>query len=343
MTASAHSTNQSYIYFFVTETTLEGTFETEFKTLGAELDIDADGNGTVTEEEIRREQALVYAYLADNLRLADGTERLSIQPGEIDVLRKNGLRFAKLGFEVTGFEATPEALTTTFTGMWDTFGAEHEMLVLIGSNTRTGLEGNSTAIGTWFTVNDFIHEISLTGMPPLTLLGEMVEQGVLHIWLGIDHVLFLCALLIPAVMVAVAGRWQATEGLRDPLLTMIKLVTAFTIAHSITLTIAAFGFLQLPERVVEAVIAVSIAFVALSILIPRLHKHTLWVVIVFGLFHGFGYAFVLEPLVLEPNQVPLILLGFNLGVEIGQIAIIFVVFPVLFLLRTTAFYDWVFM
>ncbi|MEM1375073.1 MAG: HupE/UreJ family protein [Pseudomonadota bacterium] len=341
--ASAHSTNQSYIYYFVTETTLGGSFETEFKTLGAELDIDADGDGTITEEEIRAEKALIDAYLVDNIRLADGLESLTIRPGDIDVLRKNGLRFAKIAFEVSGFETTPETVRTTFTGMWNTFGTDHEMLVLIATNTRTGLEGNNTAIGTWFTANDFSHEISLNGMPTFTLLGEMIEQGVLHIWLSFDHVLFMIALLIPAVMVVAAGRWEATEGLGGPFLTVLKLVTIFTIAHSVTLTVAAYGYLRLPERVVEAMIAVSIAYVALSILIPRLHRHLVWVIVFFGLFHGMGYAISLEPVIIEPNQILMTLLGFNLGIEIGQIAIILVVFPVLYLLRTTQFYDWVVM
>lgn len=340
LSAAAHSPDQSYIYLDVTDTTLTGRYEAGFKDLDAVLGIDADEDGTVTEEEMRAADAAITAYLVDNLLMEAGGTDLIITPTETTYATKNGIDYAKVFFEVTGFETTPERINTTFSGMWETFGDEHEVFGLIGSNTRTGLEENEANINVIFSPETQTQDVSLSPLPWTELLWYMVVQGVWHIWLGFDHVLFLCTLLIPAVMVVVNNRWEASETLHQPLWTVLKMVTAFTLAHSITLSIAALGLISLPAWLVESIIALSIAYVALTILIPRLHKNMFWVVVIFGLFHGFGFAFVLEPINIEPNQKLLTLAGFNIGVELGQIAIVLAVFPVLYLLRNSMFYNW---
>ncbi len=108
--------------------------------------------------------------------------------------------------------------------------------------------------------------------------------------------LFLCALLLPSVMVLSAGRWIPVETFRESLIYVVKVVTLFTVAHTITLSLASLGFITLPERVVEGIIALSIAVVALNILHPFLHGKVWIIVFFFGLFHGLGFANVLAPL-----------------------------------------------
>jgi hypothetical protein len=126
---------------------------------------------------------------------------------------------------------------------------------------------------------------------------------------------------------------------RPALLNVVAIVTCFTIAHSITLSLAALHVVRLPERPVEAIIAASIAAAALYNLYPRVAVREWMIAFVFGLFHGFGFANVLTDLDLERRYLALSLLGFNLGVEAGQIAIICLIFPALFLLRTRPAYT----
>jgi hydrogenase/urease accessory protein HupE len=136
-----------------------------------------------------------------------------------------------------------------------------------------------------------------------------LKLGVEHILLGVDHLLFVLALLL------------ITEGKRRLLLT----VTAFTAAHSITLALAALGLVRVPQAPVEAVIALSIVFVAAEIVhhrrgIPSLTARAPWIVaFVFGLLHGFGFAGALAEIGLPQGQIPLALLLFNVGVEGGQL------------------------
>ncbi len=153
--------------------------------------------------------------------------------------------------------------------------------------------------------------------------------GVEHILLGIDHLLFVLALLL-----ITRGTWR-----------LIKTVTAFTVAHSVTLALAALGVVHVPQAPVEAIIALSIVFVAAEILRARRGVHGItarapWVVaFVFGLLHGFGFAGALSETGLPANHIPLALLLFNLGVEAGQLLFIAAVLGLLALGQRAAMWS----
>ncbi|MXU64190.1 HupE/UreJ family protein [Rhodobacteraceae bacterium KN286] len=158
-------------------------------------------------------------------------------------------------------------------------------------------------------------------------LGQVVQTylylGIDHILVGIDHLLFVLALVL-----LVPGRWA-----------LLKTVTAFTLAHSITLSLATLGFLTLPGPPVEAVIALSITFLATELLRLRRGEQVLsarkpWLVaFTFGLLHGLGFAGALAETGLPPSDIPAALLMFNIGVELGQILFIAVVLAVIWLVR----------
>lgn len=145
-----------------------------------------------------------------------------------------------------------------------------------------------------------------------SVAGEYLKLGVEHILLGIDHLLFVLALLL-----ITRGRWR-----------LVKTVTAFTVAHSITLALAALGFVHVPQAPVEAVIALSIVFVAAEILRAQAGHEGIaarapWVIaFTFGLLHGFGFAGALAEVGLPEGHIPLALLFFNVGVEVGQLLFI---------------------
>ena len=164
------------------------------------------------------------------------------------------------------------------------------------------------------------------------------REGVWHIWIGYDHILFLLSLLLPAVLLRAARHWLPVARFRDAFWDVFKIVTSFTVAHSITLSLAALGVISLPSRLVESAIAASVVLAALNNLLPVVSGRRWVVAFAFGLIHGFGFASVLAELGLPRDALVLALVGFNLGVEAGQLAIVAVFLPVIFWLRNTALY-----
>jgi hypothetical protein len=172
----------------------------------------------------------------------------------------------------------------------------------------------------------------------LETLRQYIWEGVWHIWIGFDHILFLVALLLPAVLVRGPGGWGPAPSLKLATIEVLKVVTAFTVAHSITLSLAALGVISLPSRLVESVIAASVVLAALNNLRATIDKRRWVMAFVFGLVHGFGFASVLADLGLPSDALLLALVGFNVGVELGQLAIVAAFLPIAFVLRATSFY-----
>jgi hypothetical protein len=167
---------------------------------------------------------------------------------------------------------------------------------------------------------------------------DYLHTGVEHIWHGYDHILFLLSLLLPAVLVRRDQQWRAQAALRPAFLEVCKVVTAFTLAHSITLSLATLDIVRLPARVSESAIALSIVLAALNNVVPVVQARRWTVAFAFGLLHGFGFANVLTDLGLPPGTLALALVGFNLGVEAGQLAIVGAFLPMAYLLRNTLVY-----
>ena len=183
--------------------------------------------------------------------------------------------------------------------------------------------------------------------PPSSFLG-FVREGVHHILIGYDHILFLLSLLLPAVWIRSAvtdprtgvtrTRWVSSDNLRLALTNVLKVVTAFTVAHSITLALSVLDVVNPPSRWVESVIAASVVLAALNNIWPLISEARWKLTFVFGLVHGFGFASALKDAGLAQGALAGPLVGFNVGVEIGQLCIVAVVLPLAWSLRRTRTY-----
>jgi hypothetical protein len=166
---------------------------------------------------------------------------------------------------------------------------------------------------------------------------QYVTEGIWHIWIGFDHILFLLCLLLPAVLVQGSSKTNHTSDIKRVAMGVLGIVSAFTLAHSITLSLAALEILELPSRWVESAIAGSVIYVAARNLTGSFEGR--WqTAFLFGLIHGFGFASVLTALRLPTQSLALSLVGFNVGVELGQLVIVGVFLPLAFLLRKSKFY-----
>jgi hydrogenase/urease accessory protein HupE len=178
------------------------------------------------------------------------------------------------------------------------------VMVSDGAEREFVLDRNSQEIG-----------LSLTGTSLLDVIARFIAAGIEHIFLGYDHIAFLLAVIL----------WGRT------LWPLVKVVTAFTIAHSITLSLAALQVFTIPSAIVEPAIAASIMFVAAENFFSRNVDRRWPVTFVFGLVHGFGFASALAEIGLPSHALVPALAAFNIGVEIGQVAIVALVFPLLLL------------
>ncbi len=168
----------------------------------------------------------------------------------------------------------------------------------------------------------------------------MFRLGMRHIAEGYDHLLFLLLLVLVAPLVSVRHHWDHAGGWRFGLWRVIKVVTSFTIGHSLTLAICSFGWVQFSSRWVEVAIAVSILISALHTVRPLFFQRELWVAGGFGLIHGMAFSNTLRALSLEKAQLIWSLLGFNLGIEAIQLGLIVIVAPALFWLSSTRYYTY---
>jgi hypothetical protein len=167
---------------------------------------------------------------------------------------------------------------------------------------------------------------------------SMVELGIEHISEGIDHLLFLLALLLPAPLLVDKKRWVGFGGNRYSLIRLLKIVTAFTFGHSITLLIGALGWVHLPSQWIEIAIAFSILISAIHAMKPIFEGREVYIAGGFGLIHGLAFASSLMNLSLDTQQLALSILGFNLGIELMQLFIIMLTFPFLMMLSRSIYY-----
>jgi hypothetical protein len=166
----------------------------------------------------------------------------------------------------------------------------------------------------------------------------MFQLGISHIAEGTDHLLFLLTLLLPAPLLAVGARWGGKAGMRGTLFSALKIVTAFTIGHSLTLIVATLLRLNLPQQPIEVVIAATILISAIHALRPIFPGREALVAGLFGLIHGMAFSFTLAELNLSSGQLAVSLLGFNLGIELLQLGIVALVLPSLLLFADSGYY-----
>lgn len=334
--ADAHQAGQSYLYLQVYQDSITGRFEIPLTALNPALGLSGTDR-RITRRNLDEHIDFLQDYYRERVTLsADGVE-LPYTFGEHRFLGTKH-RFVVMDIDIHGYDTVPESITFDYNILFDE-DPTHRGFVLIETNWATGTFANENGISLVFSPDSRQDTLDLTTEGIWRGFLAVVWLGTDHIWEGIDHILFLIALLLPAVMRREDGKWVPIERFTPALVNVVKIVTAFTVAHSLTLSLAALGIIELPGRLVEVVIAASIAVAAADILFPLFRGRVWLVVLGFGLFHGFGFAGALSEMGVFGDHVWLPLLAFNLGVELGQIVIVAILFPILFLLRRLLLYP----
>jgi hypothetical protein len=326
--AFAHKPSDSYLAVSVEGTELSGQWDIALRDLDFAIGIDDNGDGDITWGEVKAHHADIAAYALARLKLRSGGADCPVRATEFLVDDHSDGAYSVMRFE-GACPAEVETIEISYSLFAD-LDPQHKGLLRLehGSGTRTGI----------FSPERATQSFELGRMSALTQFLDYAREGVWHIWIGFDHILFLLSLLLPAVLAFGDGRWRAVERFPPAFWDVFKIVTSFTVAHSITLSLAALGVISLPSRLVESAIASSVVLAALNNVFPLVHGRRWMVAFFFGLVHGFGFASVLRDLGLPQNALLIALVGFNLGVEGGQLAVVSAFLPLAYWLRATWLY-----
>jgi hypothetical protein len=395
-TAMAHKPSDAYIHLTVQAQEVTQRVDIALRDLDRDLHLDTDNDGVLTWREVRTRapdlERLVGAALVVS---ADGVACSAGPPGPLQIDSHSDGRYAVLTRSLD-CGAAPAALAARYTLFQDT-DPTHRGIVRVQAGERIDVA------------------VLAPGDTPVTLPGgdadtgpssfvAFIGQGIFHILIGADHILFLLALLLPAVLVrrgpsgpsaasaagsaagtaasssplpppqvtrpwalqfagagaarlaatplaapAAAGAgaagpsWAGAPALGPVLLDVLRIVTAFTVAHSVTLALAVLDIVDPPSRWVESVIAASVVLVALNNVHPVMRESRWMLTLGFGLIHGFGFAGALKDLGLGEGSLAATLFGFNLGVEIGQLMIVAMFLALAWRVRHAAWYRRIFL
>ena len=362
----AHAPDQGYIFLRVYNDGIEGRVEINIKDLNKVQNPNLERGLTVADLQPYYPQLEAYVKERISFASANGNHTMTFTEPTIMVLDELG-DFVQFNFKLEDVTTIPDALDVQYGLVFDQ-DRSHQGLLIVEYNWKAGIFNNESLVSLFFSPNDRSQSLSLTEASVFNGFMAMVKMGVWHIWIGIDHILFILALVLPSVVrrrreedeigtpkaVEALGfaatsathpgafgkwRWIPVERFKPAFIYMIKIITFFTIAHTITLSLAALQIVELPSRFVESIIALSIALAAYHNIRPILKGKEWLIAFGFGLFHGFGFASVLSEIGLSGEYTTLSLFGFNLGVELGQVAIICLIFPLLYFLRRSKAYP----
>ena len=319
LVARAHNPDTSYARVVISEREVAFRFTYDLFTLQKIAALDADRDGRISRAELTRGLPAIHAFLKKHIAVDIDDEAADFgaptgfvwPPGAGDTITEADYHTASglIHFNFRrAVDDTPENILLAF--RW--IAPLSERHVVLGS----------------FDHGDTKHEVTFTRFepdydyvtgyePPLwKRLWQFLRLGIAHIFLGYDHLCFLLALVL-------ASRFRE----------LVKIVTSFTVAHSLTLILAALEIVRLPVRLVESGIAVTIVYVAVQNLRGAPTEQRWRLTFFFGLIHGFGFASVLGEMNLPTTGLVRCLLSFNLGVEIGQLAFVAAALPLVMLLR----------
>jgi HupE / UreJ protein len=336
-TAFAHKASDSLLTLERSGTKITGQWDIALRDMDVAIGLDADGSGDIQWSEVKTRHAEIAQYALSRLTVRAGNVPCELTVTDHLLDRNGDGTYAVMRLAGNCAASEPEsALSIDYRLLFD-IDAQHRGLLKLTDRGQT-----RSAI---FPADHQVQEFRADQTEPAAGFFGFVADGIKHIAIGFDHILFLVALLLPAVLMRskTSRHWLPVATFRCASVNVAGIVTAFTVAHSITLSLAATGVMTPPSRWVEILIAVSVVITAVdnvTPIFPAFLRERRWAIaFVFGLIHGFGFANVLQALDLPRADLMLSLVGFNVGVELGQLALVSLFLPVAYLLRARPAYP----
>ena len=330
--AFAHKPSDSYLNLRVDGEKIGGHWDIALRDLNVVLDLDANQDSRIDWGEVQSKLAEIDAYALSHLALSSSAAPCTLSVADHLIDRHTDGAYVVLAL-AGACSSRIDRLNVDYALLYDVDAQHRGLLKLENANDAGAI------VSAVFASEKHTQSFSLGGTSAWSQLRSFVGDGIAHIALGYDHILFLVALLLPAVLGRVGKKWGPVPRISDALWNVAKTVTAFTLAHSITLSLATLQIVQLPSRFTESMIALSVLVTAIDNFVPILPPKRWVVAFIFGLMHGFGFASVLVDLDLPRSALALSLFGFNVGVEIGQLILVAFLIPIAYVARTTRLYQ----
>lgn len=316
--AQAHKASDAYVQIDAGSAGTTLRWDIALRDLDVAIGLDADDDGRLTWGEVKSAWPRIAAYALPRLAIDDCVFKLSSTGLE----RRSDGAYAVLNL---ASDCVLAPLPSIRYGLLQEVDPTHRGIA------RLVREGQPVVVS-MLTPQD-LTRASPAAIAEAAKPGGFVTEGVLHILGGYDHVLFLLCLLLPSVMRRTPQGWRPVDRLADAIWPVVGIVSAFTVAHSITLALAALKIVTLSPAFIEPAIAVTIILAALDNVWPIFPVRRVVVTFCFGLIHGFGFAGVLGELNLPSGAFVRALLQFNVGLELGQLLVVVAATTLLFLVR----------
>lgn len=362
--AFAHKESDAYLNLRTdpaNDHVLKGQWDIALRDLDFAIGIDSNHDGAITWGEVQAHRAEIERYALARLTIKGDGLTCDMQPTGQKIDDHTDGAYDVILFDAVCDKEIPAKLGIVY-HLFKDVDPYHRGIITVhtAKNTAGAVLGPENPTTT----------LDLRNPDRWGQFRSFVTDGIWHIWTGLDHLLFILSLLLPAVLIRRrddphdwrgAGRgllagsagigtlagarpnggyhWQAVDAWWPAFVDIIKVISAFTVSHSVTLTLAVLGIVDLPSRLVESGIAISVIVAAGNNLYPIVRQRVWLLAFAFGFIHGLGFASALSGLQLPPLAMAASLGGFNVGVEIGQEAVVLLIMPIAFLLRHTVFYK----
>lgn len=325
--AHAHTLSVSHLDIATDQQGKNLTVELDLslRDLALTIPLDRNHDEEVTWGELKTSEADLSALVRSFVQVTRGENKCALRLTDLGVRQYDDGVYAALTFRA---ECPTAGLLRVHYALFFAQDPQHRALISYhsGGSVETGIaRADARRI-----------EFGVGKDSPLL---QFLREGMHHILIGYDHLAFLLSLLLTATLVRSGNRWEPAPNLRESLVRVCWLVTAFTLAHSITLSLAALNLVTPASKLVEPAIAGSVLVAALNNLRPVVTQRTWAIAFVFGLVHGFGFAGALSEIGLPKNAALASIIGFNLGVEVGQLTVVLVTLPVLYFVRNRLWYP----
>ena len=339
-TALAHKESDAYVSLRTdpgNANALLGQFDVALRDLDFAIGIDTNHDGNITWGEVRAHRDAIERYVLPNLTLQGDGLSCGITPTGQQIDEHSDGAYDVILFTVLCDKEVPDRLTILYR-LFQDIDPYHRGIISVYARGQT----SGAVLGPQ---NPRI-TLDLNQPDRWRQFKSFVIDGIWHIWTGPDHLLFILSLLLPSVLICRRrprtpfdpGVWQPAERFWPAALELVKVISGFTVSHSVTLSLSVLGIVNLPSRLVESGIALSVVVAAFNNIYPIVTRRAWVVAFAFGFIHGLGFASALAGLKLPPVAMAVSLGGFNVGVEIGQESVVMPLIMLAFALRRTTFY-----
>lgn len=338
--ALAHAKQENYVWLNIDTDAIVGRVELNYNDVRDKLNLDLDELGATRLEGLQMSRDTLEEFVRANYSISDSEGEIEYFFDE-PTLFEEGNDYLQFPYRTNRLPVGTELTIRNSIWLVPPYSEQdrfHRSMIVAEYNQVSDQSFGKSNVAIVFTPNRLVQTIDLENPGQVLNWKDFVWQGILHIGIGLDHILFIAMLLLSVVMSKRNDRWIPVDNFRAALWNTLKIVTIFTVAHSITLTLAALDLVNVPSALVETIIALSIIAMALNNIFPLFSGHSWILVFVFGLFHGLGFASVMGDLQFRVQFLERILIMFNIGVEIGQLLLVLILLPILFFLRNKSLY-----